>query len=128
MLRALWLATPPAWAEVGLVNYDSLNARAQNFVPFQAHFEFLYKGNGRGTPNDREPQEYSRDMIGTYLLGSLCSCYFPAVFLGFPVWVLMFLLLSCYIIGVPCLGFPLKPPYCRGPQRPQGCLLKLALA
>ena len=38
-----------------------------------------------GTPN-REPQEYSRYIIGIYLPGTLYSYYIPTIFLGFPVW------------------------------------------
>ena len=38
-----------------------------------------------GTPN-REPQEYSRNIIGIYLSGSFYSYYTPTIFLGFPVW------------------------------------------
>ena len=43
-----------------------------------------------GTPN-REPQEYSRNIIGIYLPQ---GPYIP--------------LYSYYILGVPCLGFPVK--------------------
>ena len=45
-----------------------------------------------GTPS-REPQEYSRNMVGY----------------GDPVG--MFLLYSYYILGVPCLGFPVQSLY-----------------
>ena len=34
-------------------------------------------------PQSREPQVYSRNMIGTYLLESLCSLDGPSLFLGF---------------------------------------------
>ena len=47
------------------------------------------------TPN-REPQEYSRSILGIYLPGSYI------------------LLNSYYILGVPCLGFPLESLYIRG--------------
>ena len=43
-----------------------------------------------GTPN-REPQEYSRNIIGIYLSGSFDSRLY-----------------THYILGVPCLGFPLS--------------------
>ena len=42
-----------------------------------------------GTQN-REPQEYSWNIIGIYLPGSLYSVIF------------------LYVLGVPCLGFPIK--------------------
>ena len=44
----------------------------------------LYKGALMGTPN-REPQEYSRNIIGIYLSGSFYSYYTPTIFLGFPL-------------------------------------------
>ena len=49
-------------------------------------FRDVVKGISLGTPN-REPQEYSRKIIGIYLPGSLYSYY---------------------ILGVPCVGFPTK--------------------
>ena len=48
-----------------------------------------------GTPN-REPQEYSRNLDR-----------------NIPTMVLIFLLNSYYILGVPCLGFPLGSLYYR---------------
>ena len=36
-------------------------------------------------PRNREPQEYSRNMIGLYLPGSLDSYNIPTTFSGFPV-------------------------------------------
>ena len=39
-----------------------------------------------------EPQEYSRNIIGIYLPGSLYSLIYS----------------SSHILGVPCLGFPIK--------------------
>ena len=38
-----------------------------------------------GTPN-REPHEYSRNRIGTYLPGTIIFHYIPTIFLGFLVW------------------------------------------
>ena len=46
------------------------------------------KGTLLGTPN-REPQEYSRNIMGIYLPGSVYS-----------------IICSYHILGVPCLGFP----------------------
>ena len=43
----------------------------------------LRKGNSMGTPN-RETQEYSKNIIGLYLQGSLNSEYPTTIFLGFP--------------------------------------------
>ena len=37
-------------------------------------------------PQQREPQEYSRNIRGIYLQGSLHSYYIPSIFLGSPVW------------------------------------------
>ena len=49
------------------------------------HARHNIKGALMGTPN-REPQEYSRNIIGIYLSGSFYSYYTPTIFLGFPVW------------------------------------------
>ena len=38
-----------------------------------------------GTPN-REPQEYSRSIVGIYLPEPSNSYHIPTIFLGFPVW------------------------------------------
>ena len=46
------------------------------------------KGTLKGTPNT-EPQGYSRNLIGVYQSPYILLC-------------------SCYILGVPCLGFALK--------------------
>ena len=48
----------------------------------------FYKGTLLGTPS-REPQEYSRYIIGVYLPGSLDSIIF-LLYLGFPVESLYF--------------------------------------
>ena len=42
------------------------------------------KGSRLRTPN-REPQEYSSNMIGKSLPGPMYSHYIPTIFLGFPV-------------------------------------------
>ena len=39
-----------------------------------------------GDPN-REPQEYSGNVMGIQLPGSVYSCYIPTILLGFPVAV-----------------------------------------
>ena len=45
-----------------------------------------HKGILLGTPN-REPQEYSRYIIGIYLITRvLIFHHIPAIFLGFPIW------------------------------------------
>ena len=45
-----------------------------------------------GTPG-MEPQEYSRNRVGIYLRGSLLSHYIPTTLFGFPVRVLIAVLL-----------------------------------
>ena len=46
--------------------------------------EIFSKKNLLGTPN-REPQDYSRNMVGIYLRGPYIPFY-SSIFLRFPVW------------------------------------------
>ena len=80
-----------ARAPIGVAEYAKLDALAiREILRLQAWSLGMegFKGTLLGTPN-REPQEYSRYIIGIYLPGSLYSIIFPLGLewnLGFRAW------------------------------------------
>ena len=107
------IATPPCANVILSADHteDDLSCNADPCASTQSLcLSPFYKGTLLGTPN-REPQEYSRYIIGIYLPGSLCS--------------IIFLLYSWgSLFGVPYLGFPVESLYSpvRGIRHPKHLL------